>query len=240
MGTYSNAPEAAKKRAIDAKIGGAIDKNDEVYLKALIAGASNGSVTVNDKATSLQFFIVKGGGEGLLDVSYSGKDAGRMIQLGDTTSASGISMIFEDNDLMVVFDRKGALISSALLGRPVFVAPSTPTSHDGLREITANRTYDAWDGRPVSLYRNENYNVKYYGLWIDDSLGLYRSRQVRIDLHKEEDTNGCIFIKDDKTPSTAHLPLLNAFEPKFILDVQKSIGQKTKSHIGTMHMIKIK
>jgi hypothetical protein len=239
MGTYSKAPQAAKKRAIDAKVEGQIDIDDGAYLKYLIVEASKGSVTVGDKTNGLQFFFIKGGGEGFLDASYAGKDASRMIQLADTTSASGIEMIFEDNDLLVVFDSKGKLVSSALLGVPIFVAPSSPTAHDGLREITAKSTHDAWDGRPVSLYRNENYQVKYYGLLIDDSLGRYRSGAVRIDLHKEEDTNGCIFIKDKDTPSLSHVAVLNAFEPKLIKDIQHSIGKTAKANIGIMHMIKI-
>lgn len=242
MGDYSNAPEAAKKKAIDAKIkaGGKIkiDMNDEGYLKALIA---EGGGSVSDIAKGLQFFIIKGGGEGFLDASYAGNNANRIEQMGDTTSASSrkiVMMIFDDNDLLAVFDEKGSLISSALLSRPIYVAMDS--SQSGLREVTANKTYDAWDGRSVSLYRNENFTVKYYGLWVDDSLGWYRKGHVRIDLHKEEATNGCIFIKDAGTPSMDHALALNTFEPALILAVQKSIGAKTKTNIGTMHMIEIK
>jgi hypothetical protein len=238
MGSYSKAPEAAKKKAIDAKIGGTIDQNDEGYLKSLIKEASGGAVTVSDKAKGLQFFIVKGGAEGFLDASYAGIDASRIVQKHDTTATSAIDMIFDDNDLLAVFDRGGKLIASALLSRPIFVAPSPGQS--GLREITAQRTYDAWDNRPVTLYRNERFQVKYYGLAVDDSLHNYSTGSVRIDLHKEEDTNGCIFIKDPNTPSTAHIPLLNKFEPKLIEDIQKHIGAKTKGGLGTMRMIEIK
>jgi hypothetical protein len=236
-GYYSTAPEAQKKKDIDAKIGGTMDLTNEGYLKALIKEASKGAVSVSDKAGGLQFFIVKGGGEGFLDATHIGKNASRMEQYHDTTAASGIEMIFDDNDLLAVFGRDGTLIGAAVLSRPIFVAPTPGQS--GLREITANSVYDAWDGQPVSIYRNERFTVKYYGLAVDDSLGKYRSGAVRIDLHKEEDTNGCIFIKDKDTPSTDHLPLLNGFEPKLILAIQKAIGAKTKSNIGTMRMIDI-
>jgi hypothetical protein len=238
MGSYSKAPEAAKKKAIDGKIGGTIDMNDEGYLKALIKEASGGAVTVGDKAKGLQFFIVKGGAEGFLDASYAGIDASRIVQKHDTTASSAIDMIFDDNDLLAVFDGGGKLVSSALLSRPSYVAPSPGQS--GLREITAETTYNAWDKGTVHLYRNQQFQVKYYGLWIDDSLGNYRTGYARIDLHKEEDTNGCIFIKDPNTPSTAHVPLLNKFEPKLIEDIQKHIGAKEKQSIGVMRMIEIK
>jgi hypothetical protein len=90
-----------------------------------------------------------------------------------------------------VFDEKGKLISSARLQRP-FSVPGQITS------ATANKVYNAWDNRPVSLYKNRNYvrlgGIKYLGLKIDASLGAHRSGRVRIDIHKQEATNGCIFI----------------------------------------------
>jgi hypothetical protein len=241
--TYSTAKEASGKQAIDGRIlardyskGDAIAINNEDYLKELIKLASGGTRTVSGGASGIQFFILKGGGEGFLDSSYTGKDASRMVTTGPTTSGKpGTTMIFDDNDLLAAFDKTGKLINSALLRRPIsIVNPNIWTEH------TANRVYDAWDGRSVSLYRNTYFDIKYYGLWIDDSLGWYRSGHVRVDLHKKEATNGCIFILEAGTPRFAEKAKLNAFEPQFIKDIQSLVGAKTKSNIGTMHMINIK
>lgn len=240
--TYSAAPEAAKKRSIDAKIKAdiydKIDMQDEEYLKILIHHSSGGKKTVSSSAKSLQFFIVKGGAEGFLDSAYAGSDASRVVVGGGVTTsgAPGTMMIFDNNDLIAAFDKKGKLIGSALLKRPISI-----TNPNIWTEDTANKVYDAWDRSPVSLYRNRNYDIAYYGLWINDKVGYYTREVnwVRIDLHKQEATNGCIFIVDPATPPLSDKPRLNAFEPKFIKDIQRQIGANTKSNIGTMHMIKI-
>ena len=65
-----------------------------------------------DHAAGLQFFIVKGGGEGFLDGSYAGKDASRMIVLGGSTTASStapMTFVFDDNDLLIAFDKAGKI-----------------------------------------------------------------------------------------------------------------------------------
>jgi len=248
---YSAAPEAAKKRLIDEKIKtdiyDNIDMHDELYLGILIHHSSQGKKTVSSSARGLQFFIVKGGGEGFLDASYGGRDASRVLVGGGVTTDGkpGTTMIFDDNDLIAVFDPKGKLISSALLRRPISIA--TPKKPHFWTEGTANKVYDAWDGSPVSMYRNRNFSIEYYGLWINDKLGYYTRKKgwVRIDIHKEEATNGCIFIKDSNTPPLSETPSpsetirLNAFEPQFIKDIQKKIGATIKWNIGTMHMIKM-
>ena len=134
----------------------------------------------------------------------------------------------------MAFDKTGNLINSALLRRPIsIVNPNIWTEH------TANLVYDAWDGQSVSLYRNTNFDIKYYGLWIDDSRGWYRSGHVRVDLHKREATNGCIFILENGTPRYAEKAKLNAFEPQFIKDIQSIVGAMTKTNIGKMHMVDI-
>ena len=146
-------------------------------------------------------------------------------------------MIFDDNDLIAAFDSKGELISSALLSRPLqIINPNIWT------EATANKVYNAWDGQKVSLYHNKNFSVKYYGLQINDSLNYYTSGRVRIDLHKQEATNGCIFIVDSNTPaySDRSPQVLSAFEPKFIADIQGAIKAKAKSDVGTLRMIDLK
>jgi len=56
--------------------------DNPVYLKGLIKKCSDGAPGVADHARGLQFFIVKGGGEGFLSGCYAGKDASRMIALG--------------------------------------------------------------------------------------------------------------------------------------------------------------
>jgi len=245
--TYSAAPEAAKKRALDMRImdqdykfGSLIDMKSESYLKMLIDLASDGKKSVKERARGLQFFIVKGGAEGFLDASYQDRDASRIPggSAVTTDGKPGTTMIFDDNDLIAVFDTKGKLVSSALLSRPISIA--TPKKPLFWTEPTANKVYDAWDGQPVSIYRNETPGwIKYYGLWINDKLSYYANGWVRIDLHKKEATNGCIFILDPNTPPHAETDRLNAFEPQFILDVQKKIGAKTKWGIGTMHMVKV-
>ena len=44
----------------------------------------------------------------------------------------------------------------------------------------------------MSLYRNKNFDIAYYGLMISDKLGWYAQRKVMVDLHKQEATNGGI------------------------------------------------
>jgi hypothetical protein len=123
-------------------------------------------------------------------------------------------------------------------------------------EDTANNVYKAWDNSPVNLYQNSNFNVKYYGLSVNDSVGYYKGigvdektgkpkkiEKVNMDLHKEEGTKGCIFIADTDNPlhhfdKVTDLMLSN-FEPKFIKDIQKAIGKSAASNIGTMHMLSV-
>ena len=239
-GVYSAAPEAAAKRRLDEKIRTGIwdniDMHDEEYLKTLIHESSQGKKTVSSSARGLQFFIVKGGAEGFLDSHYASKDASRIVKGGGITTSGkpGTMMIFDDNDLIAAFDRKGKLVSSALLSRPISI-----TNPNIWTEGTANKVYEAWDGQPVSIYRNTNprFSIHYYGLWINDKLSYYMKGWVRIDLHKKEATNGCIFIMDPDTPPMSEPTRLNAFEPRFIKDVQKAAGAKIKWNIGTMHMI---
>ena len=82
--------------------------NDEGYLKALIA---EGGGSVSDIAKGLQFFIIKGGGEGFLDASYAGNNANRIEQMGDTTSASSRKIV------MMIVKKIGAGRSNGLIDR---------------------------------------------------------------------------------------------------------------------------
>jgi hypothetical protein len=224
---------------------GRIDMSSEAYLKELIKRASNGKFNVKGGSQSIEFFIVRGGGEGFLDAKYRDRDASRDVRhYGSTTAGeAGSTFTFDCNDLVVAFDKKGKLISSALLERPISIV----LSNDPVfwRESTANKVYDAWDGRGVSIYQNTYYfrkfnGVKYYGLWVDDSNGSYTSGFVTIDMHKQEQTNGCMFIVDPATPSLANKAALDNFEPQFIKDIQAAIKAKEKSYIGIMHMLTIK
>lgn len=240
MGTYSKAAEAGTKAKVDTAILGGVPPGglslaDEGYLKALIKHVSGGKVIVGG-ARRLQFFIVKGGGEGFLDAAYAGIDASRVTVGGGmtTSGAAGTEIVFDDNDLIVAFDKTGKLISAALLRRPLSIKhPSIWTEH------TANKVYNAWDGQSVSLYRNTNFDIKYFGLMIDDKLGYYRTGKVRIDLHKEEATNGCIFIRDPATPGLGEPNKLNTFEPEFIKKVQAALGAQRGYNIGTMRVFSI-
>jgi len=244
---YSAAPEAAAKRALDDQLikentTGYVRMDSEGYLRDLIRYASEGKIEVKDKARGLQFFIIEGGGEGLLTDDMAGIDASRYGVGGGTTTtgATGTSMVFDLNDILVVFDAKGKLINSCHLARPIKIS----TAKDPLfwTEKTAEKVYKAWDNGPVSIYRNTNFDIKYYGLKVDDSVGYYQHGWVRIDIHKREATNGCIFIMDPATPkySKTNKTILSNWEPKFIKDIQAAVGASVKSNIGTMRMIEIK
>jgi hypothetical protein len=249
MGVYSSSDAGTRKRAIDLKITdgdvtneGKIDMKSDEYLKQLIKLASKGKIEVSTKARSLQFFIIKGGAEGFLDPSYKNQDASNLVEGGDTTDGTvGTSMRFSDTDLLVVFDAHGNLVSSALLRRPIWIKNPNIWSEDA-----ATKVYEAWDGAPVSIYRNNNpkWDIHYYGLWMNDKRGYYTSGKYQVDLHKQEATNGCIFIVDDSTPpyvsgNAAATATLTNFEPQFIQDVQKNIHAKVKSNIGIMRMVEI-
>jgi len=247
---YSSSPAAPKKRMVDLQITGGdaakedkIDMHSENYLKQLIKLSSKGKIEVSDKARKLQFFIIKGGAEGFLDSSYRNTDANNQVESAGvtTTGAPGTSMRFSDTDLLAVFDTDGTLVSSALLRRPMWIHHPRIWS-----ENAANKVYAAWDGAPVSIYHNRNrhWDIHYYGLWMNDKRGYYTSGHYQVDLHKQEATNGCIFIVDDNTPdyvpgNTAAIAALNSFEPQFIKDVQQAIGAQVKKNIGIMHMVEI-
>lgn len=246
---YSKAPEADPKRRIDEALMGGdfakrdkIDMEDEDYLKQLVHLASGGRHVVRTGVKGLQFFMIKGGGEGFLDPYYIGMDASReVISDGATTGSSGGSvMIFDNNDLLAVFEGSGKLLGSALLERPISITDPSRRNPLMWTEGTANRIYDAWDGRPVTLYHNKNFDIKYYGLMVHDKLGWYAARKVMVDLHKQEATNGCIFIVDPATPPYSDRARLNHFEPQLIKDIQAHVGTRTKSNIGTMQVIEIK
>jgi len=238
---YSKAREAARKRDIDLRIigddysrSGEIRLDNAPYLKELIRLASNGKQTVSSHARKIQFFIVRGGAEGFLSPGLAAKDAGNYLAPGDTTDhKKGREFRFDLNDLIAVFDPQGNLIGAAALQRPISITGRWT-------EKTANAVYNSWHNKEVAIYRNTNFDVQYLGLVVDDGM----KRRAWVDLHKQEATNGCIFIVDPHTPKYG-AEELNDFEPKLLIDVLASIGKtpeqvKGKISLGIMHLVDIR
>jgi hypothetical protein len=219
---YSLAPEARRKRAIDLQIigndyakGDQIRIDNESYLKQLIEIGSGGARKVRSDGGKgrLQFFIVRGGAEGFLPDPLRKIDArDNVTHWRDTDGHLGTTK-FDENDLIAVFDAGGSLVGAARLRRPTFV--ETRISAD-----TTRRVYDAWANKTVYVYRNDRRPdwVPYLGLALDDGFRdgtANAGEHVYIDIHKEEATNGCIFIVDPATPALG-AAALRTFEPALI------------------------
>jgi len=232
------------------------DFHNEDYLKQLVRLCNDSQARVDNNAGSIQFYIIDGGAEGFLDNKYAGRDAGRITEqyTDDDGFWAGVT-IFDDDDLLVAFSKTGDPISSALLRRPISVE-LPKKEHYKWTEEEADKVYKAWDNTPVTLYRNEHFNVQYFGLamqadkggyykgvWeVDKDTGKKQFVRINIDLHKEEGTKGCIFIVDPDSP--VHTPnftdrILSLFEPKFIREIQSAIKKPADSNIGTMHMLSV-
>ena len=247
---YSKSKAGGVKRLLDLAImemdvrnSDRIDFKDEDYLKKLIELASRKTISVQTLASGLQFFFILGGAEGFLSSGYAGIDASRVGDTGTATSGVKSKVIIDDTCLLAVFDHLGKLLSSALLRRPL-VMPPRWAEDDAIAVVAA------WDQSKVGIYYNQAFEVKYYGIWVDDSQHYYTSGHKTVDFHKEEQTNGCIFIKDDTTPplpddalpqaaQRAALTALNNFEPELTKAVQAKIGAKTKNEIGIMRVVKV-
>ena len=239
---YSTAHEATTKRQIDLQIiggdyarGGEISLTSPRYLKRLIELASNGKTSVGT-ASAMQFFIVKGGAEGFLPAFLRGQDASSVVESdGSTTQGAGSTFHFDHNDLLVVFDSLGLLVGAARLERPTFITGIWSRK-------TADKVYAAWDGKTVFIYRNTSFDIPYVGLGVDDG---FRGRAATVDLHKQEATNGCIFVVDPNTPDIDD-KALETFEPKLIKDILASIGKSTTAvrgkriTLGKMRVIDIR
>ena len=256
---YSKSPAASVKRPYDLQImdndvrnSARVDFQKGDYIKQLIKLMSRGTVEVKTLTRGLQFFFLQGGSEGFLDsATFSSIDASRIVSGGSTTSGgSGVTMVFDMTNLLAAFDGHGDFVSSAPLIRPlsIKVPPPPPPGFHGWSEEAATNVLAAWNNCPVNLDHNTNYKVKYYGLQVDDSKNYYSSGAIRVDIHKQEQTNGCIFIIDDSTPPVpdralpavqkdAALKALNDFEPKFIKDIQEKLGKKEAWPAGTMRVI---
>ncbi len=242
---YSMAPEAATKRAIDLQIiagdysrGREVRMDSEDYLKRLIEIASGGKQKVGAAGTKekLQFFIIRGGAEGFLPSWLAAKDASNVVMAGETTAGpKAITFRFDDNDLLAVFDGGGKLISSARLERPLFITKIWS-------QRTADKVYNAWNNKEVFIYKNTHPGwIPYLGLGVRDGM---RGKVATVDMHKQEATNGCIFIVDPNTPAMDDSNL-GAFEPKLIQDILASTGRKVEDikgtiSLGVMHVVEIK
>ena len=226
---YSTAPEAITKRAIDLKIigndysrGGEVRIDNEQYLKSLIEIGSGGKQKVGGAGAKkkLQFFIIRGGGEGFLPDWLKGKDASNTDVPGSTTSGASATFWFDENDLLAVFDGTGKLINSARLRRPLFIPGDDPKKPKWRRK-TAATVYNSWADKDVFIYRNTTPGwIPYLGLGVDDGM---RGKVGTVDMHKEEATNGCIFIVDPTTPEMDDPDpnKLGKFEPKLIQDISR-------------------
>ena len=148
---------------------------------------------------------------------------------------------FDENDLLAVFDAAGGLIGSARLSRPTYV-------QGRISRPTAAAVYNAWRNRTVFIYRNKTPGwIPYLGLAVDDGYrdAPERKDRVFIDMHKQEATNGCIFIVDPATPTDIDSSELRTFEPKLIkailaakgLDEAKVTGNAVT--LGVMRVIDI-
>jgi hypothetical protein len=245
---YSLAPEARRKRAIDLQIiRGDYTKSGDVridnadYLKKLIEIGSGGKQKVLSKARGMQFFIVRGGAEGFLPDALRKIDARNNVTHWQSTNGTLGETDFDENDLLAVFDTSGSLIGSARLRRPTYVEGKISRS-------TAAKVYDAWAGKRVFVYRNATPGwIPYLGLALDDGFrdgSANKGEKVKIDLHKQEQTNGCIFIVDDKTPAVGTQDL-RTFEPALITKILEAGGvdeaklEKGRANLGTMHVVTI-
>jgi hypothetical protein len=243
---YSTAPEATTKRALDVQImggdyrkGGDIRLDSEAYLKRLIELASGGrkkvGVVGSKVKARLQFFIIRGGAEGFLPAWLSGQNASDVVTPGATTDGKpGPTFRFDHNDVLAVFDGTGKLISSARLERPLSI--TGVWSQERAEEV-----YNSWDGKEVFVYRNARPGwIPYLGLGVEDGK---RGKRATVDMHKQEATNGCIFIVDPATPDMDDSNL-GTFEPKLITDILASLGRTAKDtkgrvSLGVMHTVKI-
>jgi len=241
---YSLAIDAGRKRAIDLQIigndygrGSEIRLDNQAYLKQLIDVVSNGRRKVQGAAPGLQFYIVKGGAEGLLPETLRDSDADVNVTHWTDTAGHLGETDFDENDLLVVFGRDGALVGAARLRRPTFVATR-------IRRATAAKVFAAWDSKPVLIYRNTSSIpgwVPYLGLGVRDG---FRNHGVAIDIHKVESTNGCFFI-DDPTQFVAGAPDVRTFEPVLIKKVIAARGLVEADitgksiDLGTMNIIDV-
>jgi hypothetical protein len=246
---YSLAPEGRRKRAIDLQIiGGDYSKSDEIrfdnedYLKKLIAIASNGKQSVSAKVRVMQFFIVRGGAEGLLPEALRKIDARNNVTSWTGTDGKPGRTDFDENDLIAVFSTDGTLIGAARLRRPTYV-------QGRLSRETAARVYDAWANKHVFIYSSQVAGwIPYLGLALDDGFrdgSANKGEHVYVDMHKEEQTNGCIFVVDKATPALG-TDALRTFEPTLIRKIlaakgidEATVKAKHRVELGTMRVVTI-
>lgn len=248
---YSLSREARRKRAIDLEIIGGdyrraadIALTNPAYLKQLIAIGSQKKLQVHEGkggGKDLQFFIVRGGGEGFLPPDLFKLDADNVVTTWNDTNGTTSRTDFDENDIIAVFAPDGAFVASARLRRPTYV-------QGRIRRPTVKKVYDRWHNKTVSIYRNDRNPawIPYLGLAVDDGYrdGSAGNGKVTIDLHKDEATNGCILITDPLTPDYDD-PALRTFEPELIKKVLKAVGlseaqvKRSATRLGKMRVVEI-
>jgi hypothetical protein len=260
---YSAAPEAATKRRFDEAITLASGRPwklvqlGEDYFKSLIEMASGGQIRVKSAAPELQFFIIRGGGEGFLPTNLPGgaptasTNADDVLQDRETPGGVVKQMRMDFNDILIAFGRSGELVDSVPLMRPRFI-PRSPGDL-GITAATAEGVYSSWDGRGVFVYRDTSFTnadgilIPYLGIAVDDPYRLGHPVLCPVDIHKEEGTNGCILIWGDIWSDTAPEDpiVLGMYEPRFTLRVLAAAGLDpatighSRTSLGSMRMITI-
>src|ERR1700674_2868844 len=79
------------------------------------------------------------------------------------------------------------------------------------------------------MYRNARRGwIPYLGLGVDDGM---RGKVATVDMHKQEATNGCIFIVDPATPEMDDPDpnKLGEFEPKLIRDILAAVDARKRT-----------
>ncbi len=155
---------------------------------------------------------------------FATKDAGNISSGGESTDKKKTVNLYDYNDLMAVFDANGKLIRAVFLIRPLQIPGRWSVR-------TANDIYNAWNNKEVSIYRNTHFLVPYLGLVVDDGM----KKRGWVDIHKQEQTNGCIFITDPDTPDVG-TPELDTFEPKLIHEILAAIGKKPDDVKGAIRL----
>jgi hypothetical protein len=103
-------------------------------------------------------------------------------------------------------------------------------------------------GKKVFVYRNATSGwIPYLRLALDDGFrdgSANKGEKVKIDLHKQEQTNGCIFIVNDKAPAVgtqdlAHLRAGADHENSRSRGLDEAKLEKGHANVGTMHVVTI-
>jgi len=177
--SYSRAPEAAAKRAVDQDLwqaGIPVKRDSERYWKEYVARVG-GSVSAD--AGGVQIFYLQGGWEGFLTKAEARGDANR-------AAWDGRSGKTDVNNALVVFSPNGALLGAYQM--------AVPNSYPGTARMVASE----WSGEKVFTYHNQRWDYEALAVLdtgklpaFDPGVGKYR---YWIDIHHQVGTLGCIEI----------------------------------------------